>query len=840
MTDQRDTITVNGQPVEIEPGRLMIHVLREQGIEVPTLCHDDRLKPYGGCRLCVVERLDGRGGLFAACSMPAQAGMVVETDSDLVLESRRQQLQLLALNHRMECPVCDRHGDCRFQDLVFRYGTPEQALPFDLVRHPRDEVSQVISRDPEKCVLCGRCVRICEEVQGIAAIGMMHRGLEAKVGTLLERQLDCEFCGQCVNDCPVGALVARPHVGQAPAHLRHAGNTTCGYCSCGCQLRCEVYEGRIERVGLDETSIPNHGKLCAKGWLGQDVHNSDERLTTPLIRRDGELVETSWDEALDAAAKALAAARESDRAIVGLGSARMSTEDAYQMQYFMRAVLGSPHACVGAVGGRSGLINGLAPATGRPRSTAGFEDLASADLAVVLRADPSRTHPLVKTELVQRLLQRDQQVVLAASVTGGLERHVTSHLPLVPGTEAALLAGVGRRLLETVDAPAGFEDWSRGVADHTPERVGEITGLAPAAIEELAAAIARARSVVFVVVCSVGIPGSEAEVAGLAATLVSLLPPTEGQRSGVLLLGEKANTQGVLDAGLDRKFLPGARSVDDAQARAAVEAVWGMAPPAEKGWAISETMTRADDGEVGLLYLVGQNPETVWHHREQARSMIENAGFVIAQDAFLTEAAAMADIVLPVAILAERNGTLVGADGVTRPLQHLLDSPGNAPQDGRIFAELARRIGSNVPEDDELAAHLEALVWTPADAGPAAPHVPSPPQATSHPPEGGLLFDITPQLFHSGSMTRHSEQLSSLSPFDILRIAPADAARIGIEPGQKVRVAAGGREVLLRARIDKTVRPGTVASIWNDGEEGVGDLFENLDRPVTVEIGRTE
>jgi len=844
-TVRTETITIDGVQVEAPSGELLIHVIRRQGIDLPTLCHDDRLAPYGSCRLCVVSRTDGRGGMVTACSTPVQSGMIIETESEEVVASRRRQLQLLALNHRMECPVCDRRGDCRFQDLIFRYGTPEQALPFDLVRNPRNEVSPVISRDPEKCILCGRCVRLCDEVQGVAAIGIMHRGLQAKVGTLLDRALDCEFCGQCVNACPVGALVARPHLGEAPVHLRKATTTTCGFCSCGCQLRCEVYDGVIQRVSSDEKSVPNSGKLCTKGWLGQDVHHNENRLTKPLIRRDGELVEASWDEALNKAAAGLEQARTSGRAMAGIGSARLTTEDAYQMQYFLRAVLGSPHVGAGDSGGREALINGLKTVTGGPQSTATFEDLAAADTVVVLRADPGRTHPLVKTELMRAMHHHGQRVFLASATSGGFSSRVTDDLQLRPGTEAALLAGAGQRLLATRSGQfegasdiSDFKLWSESVAAYTPEATAGITGLSEAAIDSLTTALGEAENVVFVVICGAGISGSESVTAGAAASLATLLQHGEHCRAGVLLLGEKANTQGVLNAGLDPELLPGWHDAADADNRSSVETVCSTTMPSGPGWSASEVVEQAAAGNVGLLYLAGHDPERSHHDSRLASKAIESADFVIVHDAFLTSAAARADVVFPIAILAERCGSIVSADGVTRSLQPVMEAPERAPQDGQIFAELARRMGFDVPEGDTLHEQLSALVADPAPT--ADPKLVIPPQPPAPSAEDRFYLDISPQLFHSGFTTWHSKQLCSLSPSAALRMAPADADSLGIAPGQSVRVASNDRELILRARVDETVRPGTVASITNGEDQAVSDLVDTFDNPTFVSVRESE
>jgi predicted molibdopterin-dependent oxidoreductase YjgC len=846
MTGQRLNITVDGKEIEVPSGALLLHVLEDLGVKVPTLCHDERLTPYGGCRICVVARSDGRGGLVPACSTPVQRGMVIETDTPEIVESRRRQLQLLVLNHRMECPVCERRGDCRLQDLIYQYGSPEDPLPFERVKAPRDTESRVIVRDPEKCIICGKCVRICDEIQGVAAIGIVNRGLQARVATLLERPLDCEFCGQCVNACPVGALVARPYVSDVPAWQREASTTTCSYCSCGCQITVETHEGTVQRVTSAEKSRPNSGKLCAKGWLGWDVLDNPERVESPLLRRDGRLVQVSWNEALDAVANSVRETREAGRAIVGLGSSRLTTEDAYLMQRFVRSVAGSPHVNTGPVGGVGALVEGMGPVTGSPRSNATLDEMADADLVVVLRGDPARTQPLIKTELVQGVRQRGQKLILAHALSGGLERHAAMYLPLEPGTEDVLLHGVAAELLSRNPAAVdplrelpGFSEWFSSTADYTPDLVASHTGIPAAQCLEMASMLAEARKVVAVVVTGLGIPGDEGSVTRATAWLMSLLGGEEASPA-VLVLGEKANVQGVIDVGLHPGLLPGHRGAGDEQARQELEKLWGARVPPGPGWSTHESFSHAARGEVGLLHIVGQDPVGGWPQCFHAPQAIEGAAFVVLQDAFLTPTARLADVVLPVRILGDREGTLVGADGVRRVLNRVRTPPLPLPQDGQVFVELARRLGVDLPEGERVERELEQLVsWPPGKNSVRRFEAVSPPVRSPVP--SGMLLDVSPQLFHSGLVTSRSRSLQELAPTVAARLGPADARELGVENGETIRVVADGRELLLRARLDRTVRAGTLVVPWRSGAgEGTAPLIDDLVTPVTVDVRRSK
>lgn len=804
MSEQMVTITVNGQDVEAPLGSLLLDVLRDQGLDIPTLCHDDRLTPFGGCRLCVVERKDGRGGMIPACSTPVQRGMTIETETEAVIDSRRRNLQLLVLNHRMECPVCERRGDCRFQDLIYLYGVPEEPLLFERIIRPRDEKSPVIVRDAEKCILCGKCVRLCDEVQGVAEIGLVSRGLEAVVTTMLDRPLDCEFCGQCVNVCPVAALVARPYVNEIPAWLREHRTTVCSWCSCGCEIDTELYEGRIVRVTTRPGEGGGDGTLCAKGWLGWDVLSNPDRLTRPLVRKDGRLEETTWEEALGVVADAAVKARDEGRRIAAVATPRLTNEDALLLRGLVEDGLNSEWVGMGPEAGIRALKKGVEPVLGSGCSTASLQDLDDADFVLVLRGDPGRTHPRAKNVLVRRHRQRELPFALAATFTGGLERHARPFLRVAPGTEPALVQFLSRELDRQGlldDTVEGYGEWKSSLESCTGAWAAEVTGVPETTLEDLAGTMAAASKVVVVVVTGRGLPGDEAETAREAASLVA----ASRGKAGLLVLVEKANLQGCLSAGL-------------------------------AGKSSLELLGASRDGEVGWLYLVGQDPAGTWPRHLPARDALENADFVVVQDAFLTESARAADVVLPAAILTEREGTGTGSDGSKHVLTRIVDPPEGVLQDGAIIRQLAQKIGAALPTEEEVsktAAGLGLHEARPPRLAPTAMMAVPP-----APPEGFLL-DPSPQLFHSGSTTTHSPQLRELSPGTTVRIAPSDAAAIGLGDGDAVRLVSDGREVLLRAGIDRRVAPGTVVAPYHSRSDGASRLVGEGNEAVWVHLRRS-
>ncbi|GAB4371171.1 MAG: molybdopterin-dependent oxidoreductase [Acidobacteriota bacterium] len=823
---ERITITVDGREIETAPDRLLIDVLHEAGIEVPTLCHDRRLLPWGGCRICLVERRDGRAGMVPACSTPVVRGMVIETSTPRILERRRRQLQLLLLDHRMECPVCERSGDCRLQDLVYRLGVDEQRLPFERAARRRDEASPVIVRDPEKCILCGRCHRLCDEIQGVSAIGLLERGLATRIATPREQPLDCEFCGQCVNACPVGALVARPFVSATPPWMRRRVATTCSICSCGCRIDADVHDGRIERVTADEGAEPNHGRLCARGWLGWDVLGHPDRLTRPLVRDGDRLVPTSWPDALDRLAAALEQARRAGRRIAAIAGSRLTAEDALQLRLLYREGLDADVA-LAPDGGRDGLAAGAAAATGVPRSSAGLDTLRASPLVLALRGDPSRTHPLVKTDLVRKLRQQGGRVILAHGFSGPLARLASRVLRPVPGREAALALGLAAEILRhddggrvrALEGAPGFPRWRETLlARWTLEASAGATGLAPDEIAAAARELANEPDAVAVVPCALGLPGDEAEAVRTAFELMAVVRG-DGGVGRVLVLGEKAGLQGAIDLGLDSRFGPGGMSEQD---RPEAEGILDAAP----------------DRAPGVLHLVATDPAGSWPGRSRYADALARASFVVVQDPFLTATARRADLVLPTALLGERSGTLVGADGVARALTRVVEPPEGLPGDGAIFAGIAQRLGFLWPEARELGERLGTLLAS-ADR-PRQPRFGDPPEPGGDAARPPMILDVSPCLFHSGTTTERSRLLCELAPPVAVRISPADAHELAASNGDLLRVDVGPRTLLLRARIDRHVLPGQMIANWGGRTDSPAAFVERPGQLVAATLRRSK
>jgi len=333
-------LTIDGNQVAVEPGTTILEAARQLGIDIPTLCYDPELTVAGACRMCVVEVEKARA-LVASCSTPAGEGMVVHTESERVVRARKVILNLILANHPLDCLTCEKNGECKLQEYCYRYGVGESVYTGEKKELPLDDSNPFFIRDLNKCILCGKCVRKCHEVNGVGAVDYINRGFKTVVGTAFEEPLQnspCVFCGMCVDVCPVGALTPKQGIGKGRSWEVEKVKTTCPYCGTGCSLYLKVKDDKVVGVEPDFESPVNHGQLCVKGRFGWDFIDHPDRLKKPLIKKEGEFVEADWDEALDLVASRLKEVKGTygPESLAGLSSARATNEENYLFQKLLR------------------------------------------------------------------------------------------------------------------------------------------------------------------------------------------------------------------------------------------------------------------------------------------------------------------------------------------------------------------------------------------------------------------------------------------------------------------------------------------------------------------------
>ena len=679
----RDTvaITVDGIRIDARPGELIIAAAERAGIYIPRFCYHPRMKPVGMCRMCLVDVKGPRGfALQPACFIPVAPDQEVVTDSPAVKKAQDGVLEFLLINHPLDCPVCDKGGECPLQDQTLAFG-PGESRFVEEKRHWEKPIalSPLVLLDRERCIQCARCTRFADEVAGDALIDFAERGDVIEVATFPDAPFSSYFSGNTVQICPVGALTASPYRFKARPWDIEQVESSCTSCAVGCRVAVQSSNDRLTRyLGIDTDPV-NWSWMCDKGRFDFEAVNSVERLSAPLVRKGDELVEVGWHEALGVVAGKLGEARRVHGAssIGVIGGARLANEDAYAWSKLARAVLGTDNV-------DAQLGDGL-PAEavlGLPRAT--IDEACAAGVVVLLGPDLKEELPILYLRLRHAALENGVKLIECAPQRTGLSRYAATTLLYRPG-EAARLA----------QALAGPNDPAAEVAGVPAAEVA-------AARRLLAAASGGPGPAVVVVLGRPSLADSGQSVAEAAAILSGL------DRVRFLTALRRSNVHGALDMGLAPGLLPGRVSL--AEGRPWFLAAWGSLPE-ERGLDATGMLAAASQAKLQALLLLGADPLSDFPDRTLASQGIGGAGFVVAVDCFLTESAKRADVVLPAATYAERPGIFTNLEGRVSRLGQKVTAPGQAWADWMIACELASRLGQDLGFDgiDAIWDEIEAV-----------------------------------------------------------------------------------------------------------------------------------
>ncbi|MBP1717459.1 MAG: putative anaerobic dehydrogenase [Deltaproteobacteria bacterium] len=854
------TLKIDGIEVTVPPGTMILEAAAKAGIRIPTLCHNKRLIPFGACRICVVQQ-KGRRGLIPACFNPVRNGMEILTNSPEIIQARRTQLQLILIDHAVECPICDAGGRCQLQNLVYEYGVADNPFKGPKANWPVDHVSPFIERNLNRCILCGRCVRIDDEVVGANELSFIGRGRKTKIGTDFDRPMNCEFCGQCVSVCPVGALNDRIFLHKARIWDLKETQTTCAYCGVGCSLTVGTRDDRILRIRAKEELGINQGNLCVKGRYGWEYVHSRERLITPLIRKNGVLVKATWEEALSLVAKRFQELKK-DRTLAGLCSPRLTNEELYTFQKFMRGVVGTNH--FDHAGGYSYAANlTLRDSLGFAASTNSLNEIRTADVILALRCDLSETHPVVKSEVVLAVKRQKAKLIVINSRNIYLNKFSNLTLLVKPGTEAVLVNGILQAILEE---NLGKEDFIQTQTEgldslrpllqgFSPENVSSRTGVAAAQVREAARLFAGAKKAMILISTGQASDRQDPALAGAASNLALLTGHLGKEGSGVFLLGEKNNSQGALDMGVTPGLLPGYADLGDPAERNRFEESWRKPIPAETGLSALEILQAVENGKVKGLYLAGENPLGNYPDSGRIQKALVRLEFLVVQDCFLSETASLAQVVLPAVPFAEKEGTYTNSERRVQRVRPALKPQGEALPDLWIFQELANRLGASwghgSPREvmEEIRSlvkiyggvdfgHLDGpkgLQWPcPSPDHPGTPVLyldgfprgkarflpPSEGAGEERDPEYPLTLLTGPVLFHSGSLSAHSPGLQKIRGENFVEIHPEDAQKFGLAEGETAVLESKQGKCEVKVQISSKGAPGVLFLPYAFGTKG--------------------
>ena len=653
-------LTVDGKKLTVPAGTLLIEACKSMGIEVPSFCYYPGLSLQGACRMCLVE-IEKMPKLQTACTTPVAEGMVVLTESDKIKQARKSMLELLLANHPLDCPVCDAGGECELQDMTFKYGAAESKF-MDLKNH-RDEQqwSPVVYFDRPRCILCYRCMRACGEGMDVWALGIHNRGSSAIIAPNKEDHLECEECGMCIDICPVGALTSGAYRYKTrPWEMNHVG-TVCTHCGDGCKTTLGVRRSdtgmQIVRGDNRDKSGINGDFLCIKGRYAFDFAHDASRLSQPLIKRDGKLVKASWEQAFELIAtkfKEILSDGGGPNAIGVIGSNRTTNEENYLLQKFARLVLGTNNIDHHRTADYPAFISALG---GKKDATASMRDVFFAPAILLIGNDPTEQHPLLAWQIRNNVRLHRAKLYLANSVPIKLRRQATTIAQIAPGSEAAFVKFLGG---------------NDGAADAVVS-----ASLTRDALTQLRDAVKKESGLVIVF-------GSELRGADVKALIDFGL----AQGAKFLCLGDYANSRGAADMGLYPDMLPGYAPVT---ASTRFHQEWQDDIPATAGMNLLQMMDAAKGGRLKALYVVGSNPVARYNVDPFALSKT----FVIVQEMFPTETAAIADVVLPVANAYEKMGTCTNTAGDVQLLKKAGEFAG-VRNDFECIIRIALRMGYDV------------------------------------------------------------------------------------------------------------------------------------------------
>lgn len=784
-------LTIDGVPVTAEEGTTILNAAKSVGIHIPNMCYDKRLRPYGGCRVCVVEA-EGQPRLLASCSTPVVQGMAIKTDTPKLRKIRQTVLELMLVHHPLDCPVCDKAGECDLQDIAYQFGKPEGRF----IRHrkdmPPDVRGPLIELTANRCILCGKCVRICSEHQGRGALGLIGRGFPTKVQPAFGEILECDYCGQCIDICPTGALLSKPMKFQARAWFMEEKDSICPFCGCGCTLTLGIREGKILRSRGKEDNGRSEGNLCGRGRFGFDYIYSENRLKTPLIRKEGALVPASWDEALSYISEGLQFIISSygKNSVGAVGSHRCTNEDNFMLRKFMTTIIGSPNLDTIASFGYASVQKALSTAFGTKEHVIDMKSPLGKDVIFVIESDISITHPVFGLSIL-RAKREGAQLIVADSRETKMTRHSTSHLQLKQGTAIALVNGLMKIIIdrglfdkEAAGGIPGFSLLEKSLEEFTPGKVSAITGVPEDALGRTAETLAQARSRMISVTLSANENSKGADLVLAASNLTMLLG--EGPEA-LQIPAEYANTLGAYRMGVRPDAGP------------------------DQGKSIAEMLYEA--GTVHALFIMGEDPLTTLPHNAKVLHALKSLELLVVQDIALTETAKLAHVVLPAASWAEKDGTFINTEGVTQTHQRLVEATGQSLPDWQILRNLSLSLGRDIGirNIDQLRDDMKRNVSE--DSRATAKKTFTPVSWTLHEgPDAEFPLSLVTRdvLQHSGSMSTRSKSLDLVISEPFIEINDEDAKKFGIADNSHVRVKSRRGTVYLKARITDTVPSGAV------------------------------
>jgi len=870
-------LKIDGLEVKAESGDTILETALSNNIYIPNLCYYKGLEPWGSCRLCMVEKDDGR--LVTACETLVQDGMNIVTENSRINRVRKLSAELLIANHEVDCLTCRKNDDCKLQEIAAYLGINRDnigSLRRNINEIPEDDSNPFFDRDLKKCILCGICVRTCNELLGVKAIDFGFRGYESKITTFADKPIvdsNCVSCGECVVACPVGALVPKETLKPA-----REVKTICPFCGVGCNVYLGVRGDQVITARGDIKNSVNKGNLCVKGRFGFKFINHPDRLTKPLIKRDNIFEEVEWEEALDYVAQKFSEIKSEEFAAIS--SARCTNEDNYVGQKFTRVVMGTNNVDNCARSCHAPSVAGLAKVFGSGAMSNSIDEIKDSACLFVIGTNPTASYPVIALRIVEAV-NSGAKLIVADPRNIDLCKHADIVLNQIPGTDVALLMGIMKIIVDEGlldekfinERCENFDKFKESLKPYDFHTVENITGVNKELITKVARMYASTKpaSILYSLGITEHTHGTENV---FALGNLALLTGNMGKPStGVNPIRGQNNVQGACDMGCLPDVYPGYQKVEDPETIHRFEKKWSVKLNNSHGLMFPEILDAARNGDIKSMYIVGENPVTSEPDTENIKKSLKNLDFLVVQDIFMSETAQMADVVLPGCSFAEKDGTFANSERRIQRVRRVIEPLGESRPDWLITCQIAQRMNAGGfefkdPSEiyDEIAEIApifgginyrrideEGIQWPcldEKDKGTPILHteifktesgrgrfIPLTYRPSAELPnkEYPLILTTGRSLYHyqTSTMTGVVEGLKILYGEDCIDMCQEDATKLGVEDAEKVKVISRRGEIEPKVRITDSCKPGVVFMTFHFSESATNILTNSALDPIS-------
>lgn len=844
-------LKIDGKNLTVPEGTNIFMAAKNNGIYIPGLCYHPKLTQYGGCRLCMVEVTErGKSRHRFSCAQPVSEGIEVKTRTPEVEKYTKSVMEYLLAHHPLDCPTCDKSGECGLQDVTHDLKLSAGRFKTARLDEPMKRDNPLLEYNTNRCILCGRCVKVCKEIEGVGAIDYQNRGFKTVIGTAFNKPLDCSFCGGCVSVCPTGSWQDRTLKFRARPWELKKTPTICTYCAVGCTVVINSKKNQVMRITSDDDLGINEGNLCVKGKFGHEFINSSRRVITPLIRKIGILCPASWEEALDHVSKKFSEIidEHGGKAIGGLGSEKCTNEDNYLFQKFCRTVLGTNN--IDNISNiKSPSLNRLIQDSIKNRIVAtSLEEVEKADTLFFVGADVTEAHPVVGS-MARKAIRLNKTKLIVANARNIEFNSVARkdiRLNYNLGTQTILINTlikiiVDEKLVDLGKVESSTENFKElrsllKASDMGIRKASKLTNVSEDAIKSTSGLLAKSGKCY--IICGKDIeedPLAEDTIKALL-NLCVLINAGGSDKVSLVFSRVNNNSQGVNDMGVVPDFLPGYLDINDQSNRKTVEGSWGVKLSDDVSVKDTENVfDLASSGKIKALYVMGENPIVSYPNGKKVKDAFKKVGFVVVQDNFLTETAQLADVVLPTSTYVEKEGTFTNMGMTVQRLNKVIEQVGNSKPDWQIVCDLAKKmghsysytspkqimeeVGNSVPiyegiKNSDLAK--EGFRWV------SSVYNKSEPVKYRFEITESKLTDIKKSreypfvlltgssLRHQGTYSRNSSSLVSLASECFVEINRNNAQKVNIADGDMVKIESAHDKIQLKAKTTNRVPEGAV------------------------------